>query len=507
METAGIGQVLEPRARGRTGWAVPPAVPLLLLAVLVAALNPVSYVGGGADDWHYLAAAECWADHGACLPHDHWSARWPLIAPMSVALRWGESRAALAAVPFAYALACILLLAHVAGRLFGPAAGLAAGSLLVLTPAFALSMARPNVDVVELAFLLAALAAWLAATRRGGRAFAFASGAALCLAVLTRETSLVFVALFGLWFLLSPPPDKRVAWWAAPGFLVPLLAQMLAHAAAAGDPLLRFRLALGHTRIASTELAAQVDRSRSPLLNPDFIAGWRPAAGIDLHWTVNPLVNLLAHPAIGLTLLAAIILAVAYARRDLLAPPLRRRALLLSGAAALGSLVLIYVLAIDPKPRMFLPLAAAAAITAGAFGAAAWRRGQRLLPALLALALAANALLILAAERGMSGVEAAALRWVAVADAPLSSDETTRRVLALVPEARSLPDFDPSRPLHLVAALNGCAEAAGPDRRVEREFAFGQDDPPLRHLARRLRGSPAPPSLCLLRSRDSAVAR
>lgn len=332
MQTGAVAE--ESGGAGSKLAGVPLAVPLLALLVLIALLNPVSYVGGGTDDWHYLTAAECWARHGACLPHDHWSARWPLIAPLGGALWFGESRAVLAAVPFAFTAAATFLLAHVATRLFGRATGLAAGSLLALTPVFALSMARPNVDVVELAFLLAALAAWLAATeRRTGRAFAFAAGAALGLAVQTRETSLIYVALFGLWFLLSSTGARRITWWAAPGFLLTMAAEMLVHGAAAGDPLLRFRLALGHTRIPSTELAPSVDTASSPLLNPDFIAGWKPAAGIDLHWTVNPLLNLFAHPAIGLTLLAPVILIAAYASRDVLDPGMRRRAFLLLGAA------------------------------------------------------------------------------------------------------------------------------------------------------------------------------
>lgn len=482
---------------------VPLAVPLLVLIVLIALLSPVSYVGGGTDDWHYLAAAECWARHGACLPHDHWSARWPLIAPLSAALRVGESRAALAAIPFAFAVAATLLLAHVAARLFGRTTGLAAGSLLALTPIFALSMKRPNVDVAELFFLLAALAAWLAATeRRSGWAFAFAAGAALCLAVQTRETSLVYVALFGLWFPLSPAAARRIGWWAAPGFLLPMAAEMLVLAAASGDPFLRFRLALGHTRIPSTELAAEVDTSRSPLLNPDFIAGWKPAAGIDLHWSVNPLINLVAHPAIGLTLLAATILIAAYFSRGIVEGRAGRRALLLLGSAALASLILIYVLAIDPKPRMFMPLAAAAALAAAAFGVAAWRARQRLLGGAIGLAVLANAILILGAQPGMGGVEAAAARWIGEADSALSSDETTRRLLALVPAARALPDAGPARPLQLRASLSGCAAIADGHSRIEREYLFGQDDPPFRRALRRLNGDEgATPALCLLRHR------
>jgi hypothetical protein len=479
MQTMAVAEApaaVTPRRR-----ALPVAIPLLLLAAAIAWLNPVGYVGGGTDDWHYVSAAECWASHGACLPHDHWSARWPLIAPMSLALWFGESRATLALVPFLYAVAAILLTAHVATQLFGRGSALAAASLLALTPTFALSMARPNVDVVELVFLLAALAAWLAATQRAaGRQLAFAAGVALSLAVQTRETSLVYVALFGLWFLFSPPAAKRVTWWAAPGFALPMAVQMLIHWLATADPLLRFRLALDHGRIPSTELDTHVDTSRSPLLNSDFIAGWKPAAGIDVHWSVNPLL-------------------AAYGARGVLAPPGRRRAFLLLGGAVLASLLLIYVLAIDPKPRMFMPLAAAASITAAAFGVAAWQAGQRPLAGIITLAVAANAILILGAQPSMTGVEAAAGRWIADANAPLSSDESTRRLLLLVPAARNLPEVSSRSLLQLRASLDGCAAIAGNAGRIEREYRFGQDDMWFR---RALRGpdDATTPALCLLRA-------
>ena len=60
------------------------AVALLFALVLP---NPVGYVGGGGDDWYYVQAARCVAAHGWCVPDTHWAARWPLVAPMGLALR------------------------------------------------------------------------------------------------------------------------------------------------------------------------------------------------------------------------------------------------------------------------------------------------------------------------------------------------------------------------------------------------------------------------------------
>ena len=115
------------------------------------------------------------------------------------------------------------------------------------------------------------------------------------------------------------------------------------------------------------------------------------------------------------------------------------------------------------------------------------------------LAVTANAILILGAQPSMTGVEAAAGRWIAEVNAPLSSDETTRRLLHLVPAARNLPDAAPGRPLQLRASLDGCASIAGEAGRIEREYRFGQDDPWFRRAIRGPDGATTP-ALCLLRA-------
>jgi hypothetical protein len=119
-----------------------------------------------------------------------------------------------------------------------------------------------------------------------------------------------------------------------------------------------------------------VDLTKSPLFNVDFIDNWRPAAGIEIHWTVDALLNLLASGSMMVLPLALALLVVH--RRDLG----RREGggaglLLLIGGAALYFGALVYGFAIDPKPRMFLPVAAVACVTIGVLGSVAWERGGR----------------------------------------------------------------------------------------------------------------------------------
>jgi 4-amino-4-deoxy-L-arabinose transferase-like glycosyltransferase len=370
----------------------------------------------------------------------------------------GESRAAMALVPLLYSGAVLVLFARIVERLAGGSAGVAAGTVLLLTPAFTIQLARPNIDHVELAFLLVALLGWIEAVRTGRRSFALLVGFGLAMAVLARETSAVFVAAAGIAFLRAPLAHKRVLVWAAPAFAAPVAAEMLVYAAAAGDPFYRLGLAFGHTRIPSAELASWVDTSRSPLFNPDFIAGWRASNGIEAHWTVKPLLNLVTHANIGMTLIGAAALWVAAPRVDH-EQAQRRIHLSLVAIAGGAALVFIYALGIDPKPRMFLPLAAACAAAAGVAAVALWRSGNRIVPAAIALFLIPPAFVSYLAVPANGPAERAAAEWLATMPSQVTVDETTRRYLALVPGIRSLPVDASARALRLSVSTEPCADA------------------------------------------------
>ena len=438
----------------RFGADLPVAVPLIGLALLLYWANPIGYIGGGGDDWHYLSAAECWAADGPCLPYDHWWARWPLVAPMAASLvLLGESRSAVALVPLLWSLAALLLFARIVERLAGRAAAFAAGAVLLLTPVFTIQLARPNVDQVELAFLLAALLGWIEAVRTGRRAWALLLGFSFGCAFLARETSAVFAAAAGVAFLRAPMGQKRVLIWAAPAFALPVATEMATYFAATGDPFYRLGLAFGHTRIPSAELAGWVDTSKSPLLNPDFIAGWRAANGIEAHWTAKPLLNLVTHANIGMTMIGALALSILAPRTG--GDPVRRTLFGLLAIAGGAALVFIYVLGIDPKPRMFLPLAASCSAAAGIAGVALWRSGNRLIPVVSAAFLVPPAFLSYLAVPANASAERAAAEWLGAVPGSITVDETTRRYLALVPEARALP-VDAARPLRLSVATEAC---------------------------------------------------
>ncbi len=454
----------------RRGGAVPFDWLILIgFAALILLINPRGFIGGGTDDWQYLNAAECWAAHGPCLPTQHWATRWPLIAPLAAVLRtFGETRVTVGLVPLAYAAAATALVRHLATRLFDRSAGLVAGIAFLATPAIGLSLLRPNIDLVELTFLLAALAALIGAVDRRSRSLALVAGAMLALAVQSRETGFAYAIVAGVAFLRADHDTQRLLLWGAPGFILPMLIELTVYAIVFGSPFARFAIALHHTALQSSALAVGVDTSRSPLLDPAIIDGWRPVSGIDLHWIVNPVINLLAHRMTGPILMAGAALLIA--RRRTVPAVQWRAACRIFVAAAAASIILIYVLAIDPLPRMFLPLAAAAAL---AIGGLAPRSPASRADALVLAALAALLVIVLATiarQPTMLRAEEPATRIIATHGADLSIDATSRRALALVSGTRTLPDPSVQTRRRIAVAQQGCRPRGA--ERVAEQYAL-----------------------------------
>ena len=435
----------QPASSG-AGWSL---ALLLICTAAVVLLNPIGFRGGGGDDFQYLEFARCWVANGPCLPIDHWDTRLPLILPMAASLKlFGESRWALSLAPLVYALAALILFHAVVKRLFGAVVALVGGLLLLTAPVFAATILQPNGDVPELAFQLAAVLLALRACADGRQASFVATGIAAAIAVAMRETSLAFVGVLVLAMAYYCPRGPALRWFLS-GLAVPLAVECLGYALATGDPFYRFRLALDHNLIRSSELRRTVDIHADPLFNPAFIAGWKPAAGIDWHWTINPIVNLLGGLQAGPVYLAAIVLAI-FAGREL-----RQRLAPWAAGALLVFLALTYGLAVDPKARMFLlPLAAAAMAAAACFYAAP--RRWRWFAALPVAAAIASGLWVTARTPNMASAERAAPALLARAPGPVAIDGWTRATLTLVPQIAHAPRVPTTAPYRLALTLGDC---------------------------------------------------
>lgn len=462
-------------------WALP-----VVLLIVVKLVNPIGYTGGGGDDWHYLEAARCAAAHGPCLPQSHWWARFPLVLPMAAAIVWlGEGHISVALAPALYSVAVLLLLAANVRLLTTPIVGAVAASMLTLTPIFAHDALQPLVDRAELAWVLAALLGVQRATRSpDGRTAAMLAGVAFGIAMMTRMTAITYLPIAPVLWRYAPA-DRR--WLAAPaiiGLAGVLAAEATGYWIASGSPLHGWQLSLHHTRTPTTELMPGVDLTRSPILNLDYIRGWRRAAGISIHWSVDPLINLLAHPLSGLPLAAAMALAVVQCGRWSdgvgAAGGDGRWPARLALAGAMHFALLTCVLAIDPKPRMFQAEMALAATIAAGFAVSAWQARARTLPVAIGLLLLCRALILAWDAVDLRPAGQLAHDWVVKIDGDFGIDDSTRRIMTLDPAIAALPDGWTHRSHFIALAKNSCvqwAQEIGPGWRIERAVRFDKRDP------------------------------
>ncbi len=423
------------------------AVALLLALVLP---NPVGYVGGGGDEYYYVQAARCAAAHGWCLPDTHWATRWPLIAPMGLVFAtlgdgWWQSTI----VPIAYSLLAVFLFCRLVERVAGQRAAMLAGIAFVATGAFANGVLLPNIDTVEVALVLAAANFLEQAVRRPAAGRAVLAGLLLGVAVQARMTSLVWLPVL-LAFALAVPAMRRPALATLGGILVPIGLEAAIYGVWAGRPFLSQQLSAAHTRVPSTELPKSVDLSQSPLFNPAFIGGWRPKMDIHVHWAIDGVLNLFVHPQIGPVIGTA--LALLLLRRTFLHS--RDPSVIAAGLALLYCGALIYALAIDPHPRMFLPVAALAAFIVGRLGVDTWDQGDRfVVAALMALVVAFGA--TETEKRFHLGVAGPlAHRWASENAGDVAVEDNTSRFLTFDSLVRTLP-VAPSKASHLLILITG----------------------------------------------------
>lgn len=469
--------------------------PLLVAIALLFALilpNPAGYVGGGGDDFYYVQAARCVATHGWCIPDTHWAARWPLVAPMGAVFAWlGDGWWQGAVVPFAYSLLAVVCFVRLLEDAWGGEVALLGGVAFVATASFAKGLLQPNVETAEVAWLIAAVWAGRCAIKSADRPLlALLAGLLMGLAIQSRMTSLAWLPILGLAMVLIPGRHRRLAIPALLGLAIPVAFDALMNWRISGDPLLSQHLSILHTRIASSELPEWVDRSRSPLFNPQFIGGWAPAADIHAHWTVQGVINLLLNPQMGPVLLGALLL-LFMARKQV---GWRAPEVFLAVAAALYTGALIYALAIDPKARMFLPTAAIAAALIGRLGVVLWHAGERVLVGVLM----AGLVLVGAIESGkrfdMGRAGPLAAQWASEHPGDVAVEDATRRFLTFNATIRSLPLWPAGVPRTLVLYAGDCraspiAKSAG---QIVRTAAFGRHNDPL-NLCEFRRSNPVRP--------------
>lgn len=427
------------------------------LTILILLINPVGFIGGGMDDWQYLNAARCWREFGPCLPHDHWQARWPVIAPIALLSSvFGESRTTVELPFLIAALSCVLLLVRVGNRLFGSPIGWIAAAFLLLTPVFALQLMEPSVEAIELGFMLAGLFFLLRWLDDPNSSTAFGAALLFSMAIQVRETSLTAAAFaVGIALIAKPQAALKYSVTAMFGFAIPFVTEFVWFWAATGDPFWRLKLDLGHTQIPSSELRGPIDHTRGPLFNRNYIAHWKFQPGIHVHWLLDGLLNLFANAYAGLSLALVPLLALfarARGERKVALTALRIWAL-----AMLYACVLIFVFAVDPKPRMMMvPLC----LTNMALALLLWHLRDLFRATCIAITAVCGSVagVLLITAPSLLAAEQASAQWIAAYPGKIEIDENTRRHLALIPSAQNLPGVDSQSEFLIYKSVDACDE-------------------------------------------------
>ena len=430
---------------------------MLGAAALLLSVNPLGYFGGRWDDGRYFEAAWAWAA-GPVLGLDHWALRWPVVLPAAGAIRaLGVTRDALA-VPGLLTLAALLAINFwAARRVWGGGVATLFCLALLTTPELLHAAPRLTADLPELLFWSAALwAFWFG--RDGSRGWLLAAGIASGLAWATRETSLGLLLLLALAFVAGRGAPRTGYVWIALGFATVTLPEMLALWSASGDPLYRLHVDLHHIDIPSTNLAGLTAPGATAPLNIALMARWSGDGPLRLHWAIDPWLNLLANPVYGLNFLLAAIGAV-WLRRQLRWP-----VLLVAAIVALNVVTVTYLIATDPKPRMFMPATVAAALLLALVAGLLWQHGHRRVVLAAGVVKLIAALVLLDVATSYAGLPALARAALAVAPGPVHVDRWSASHLVVAdPAVRRRLSLVSARPGDLYLTIGKLADYTGSD--------------------------------------------
>lgn len=271
------------------------------IAIILMAMNWVGY--DGADDLSYAQSAQAWLNHFPTLGTNHWALRYTIVLPVAASL-WllGQHEFALCLPNVIFFLGFIYVNHHFATRIFGVRTGAILALLLALTPSFLVQATYINLDLVEAFFV--SLSFWLflrCATGPRQHWMAFWSGVTAGLAVMTRETSIVLLAVFALNFLFSPSRARKLYIWLGLGFLLVIFAEFAFFGVMSGDILYRFRLDAHHDAV-NRALSLQQTQARGQVLDKE--------GGLSVNVALDPILALFASQKFGLLFYIALPLGI-----------------------------------------------------------------------------------------------------------------------------------------------------------------------------------------------------
>ncbi|MES2057964.1 MAG: hypothetical protein V4564_18650 [Pseudomonadota bacterium] len=331
------------------------ALAAFVLADLSFRLRPTGYFGGSSDEQRYLETALQWIIHGPHAGTTHWSLRHPLIIAIVASFRhYGITMDALQLVPRLFGDLLFAVTTVFVTRVAGLRSALIWLAIALTMPVFHIAATNAGPEIVELAFGAISLWAFWEG-RDGGRrgvALMSLSGAALALALLTRETSACLLLVYGYAWLRGHARRSTILAFAL-GFVPVIAIDTVWLWALTGKPFYRLMVDQSHTGIYSAHLIGGIYHGRS-YLNLDLASRWVPVGPVVIHWTIDPILNFLAAPTFALVFLAWLVLWWARSTRPLPNTLAARAAPWLFGIALACYVTVTWLLTIRPQPRYYL---------------------------------------------------------------------------------------------------------------------------------------------------------
>lgn len=408
--------------------ALPPARPSLLLnaalALILACLMLLLAQAGftAEDDAQYLLAADGWLK-GAFLGVNHWQLRHPHVLAIagSFAL-FGRNELAMMLPTMASYLGIVIITTWLVRRVVSARAAMFAGLIFAATPVFAFYARIPYPDVSELFYCVASFALLWKGLETGALRWFVLSGAAVAMAWLIRSSSVPFILIYGVLFLIGYRAPRMRYLAMAPGFLPLILAEWSYYYVRVGNPFYRFAVDMHSLEIPSPHMVGGVAQGLRPPFNLELMSRWVPNSIVDVHWLVNPYIDFLTNPSFGLLYWAGIAGGVALLRGKEAGRQKREFAWIVIGLAWLWIFVSIYVLNLRPQPRYFLPASWCMCILAGIGLDQAMMARRRLLAAGLLTATILSGIMLVTARRDPMGAERQLVAYVAHHDGRFHSD-------------------------------------------------------------------------------------
>jgi len=355
---------------------VPHLAWLFLFGLCTILINPRGYTGGGYDDARYLAAATDWALHGPVLGQNHWSLRWPVVLPAAAILRLFGPDFGWLMLPGILSFYAVGLINYFGVRAAaGERAAFLAALGILATPGFAYWATALYTDLMEVALWSAAFwSLWRAAHAVAARQMRWMviTGLLAGLSICVRETSIALVGGLLLATLFLPRLPRR-AWLAA--LIATAVLPTIEYAilwAASGDPIYRLHVDLRHIAIPSEDMAGGAAKGQSPVLNTDIMGRWAGAGPVHVHWSIDTYINFFLNFYYGQSFVAAAVLAIWVRRAKVRGAGPRGLFPALLVLAAANIVWNLYVLALNPSDRMFMPTTVVAAIIAAILADRLW---------------------------------------------------------------------------------------------------------------------------------------